>query len=361
MEQLKHSLTFIDGSQEGWRSFYSKQRKPIRYPIECVDILLRGIGQVVFMNNSISGFLILFALCYPYWWACILGVVGLITTTSTAFILGVDMQSIRDGLQGYNGFLVGLALGTFVDNDYYMVFPTIIFSVLCCIIQAFWVRATTLPACTLPFCVAGILMFLGSYQYSYFPQNLSASLPEQTLTPVEGFDVRKFFEAFPVGVSQIFLNDKWEAGLIILFAMLISSRPAALLALCGSIYGTSYAFAFGVARSPIYAGLWGYNPALSAIGIGCVFFQFSPKSCIYAFLCCILTDAIHASLLTITASWGVPVLTFPFNFGLFVFLIAAPSFSRFGFDNQSPPPNPKKVDGYEVVDEHDILKDEIMA
>ena len=61
-----------------------------------------------------------------------------------------------------------------------------------------------------------------------------------------------------------------------------SSRPAALLALCGSIYGTSYAFAFGVARSPIYAGLWGYNPALSAIGIGCVFFQFSPKSCIYA-------------------------------------------------------------------------------
>lgn len=64
--------------------------------------------------------------------------------------------------------------------------------------------------------------------------------------------------------------------------MFISSPPAALLGLFGAVYGVSFAFSFGVARIPIYAGLWGYNTSLSCIGIGCVFFKFSLKSCFYA-------------------------------------------------------------------------------
>lgn len=53
------------------------------------------------------------------------------------------------------------------------------------------------------------MMLLGTYQFSYFPQNLSSSLPVQTLSPVKDFDVEQFFTSIPKGISQIFLNDNW--------------------------------------------------------------------------------------------------------------------------------------------------------
>ena len=131
MKHARYALSFIDGSQEGWRNFMNNRKKPIRYTLLCFDVLLRGISQVVFMNNSISGLIIFIALCSTYWWPSVLGIFGLITTTSTAILFDLDQQSIKDGLHGYNGFVVGLALGTFADKQYFMIFPVIILCILC--------------------------------------------------------------------------------------------------------------------------------------------------------------------------------------------------------------------------------------
>ena len=85
----------------------------------CVDMVVnavcRGIGQVAFANNPVSGLMIMVALCWPlplpY---TVLGVVALLSATAVARLLRVAPAAVRNGLFGFNAVLVGQALATFV-------------------------------------------------------------------------------------------------------------------------------------------------------------------------------------------------------------------------------------------------------
>ena len=46
-----------------------------------------------------------------------MGVVGVVSSTGTAMLLGLDSGPIHSGLFGFNGLLVGLALGCFGLGD----------------------------------------------------------------------------------------------------------------------------------------------------------------------------------------------------------------------------------------------------
>lgn len=52
--------------------------------------VLRGVSNVAFANNPLSGALILAALCWDSPWHCLLGTLGVLTSTITAVILGQD-------------------------------------------------------------------------------------------------------------------------------------------------------------------------------------------------------------------------------------------------------------------------------
>uniref|UniRef100_A0A7S4M824 Urea transporter n=1 Tax=Vannella robusta TaxID=1487602 RepID=A0A7S4M824_9EUKA len=103
--------------------------------------------------------------------------------------------------------------------------------------------------------------------------------------------------------------------------MCFCSRISAVMCALGSAIGLFFAFGLGADRSDIYFGLWGFNPALSAICIGGMFFKFSSLSFLYAVCCCIGTCLIQGALFGMFAPWGVPIFTFPFNFGVLLFLI----------------------------------------
>ena len=84
-----------------------------------VDINLRGIGQVMFQDNPLSGALFLAAIAWGSFAAGVPqvlfgGLVAVVAATLTAQWLRVDPASLRAGLYGFNGLLVGLALATFV-------------------------------------------------------------------------------------------------------------------------------------------------------------------------------------------------------------------------------------------------------
>ena len=55
------------------------------------------------------------------WWQSVAvatyGVLGLVMSTTLAYVLGMDQGLIHSGLFGYNGILVGLALATFQHPD----------------------------------------------------------------------------------------------------------------------------------------------------------------------------------------------------------------------------------------------------
>jgi urea transporter len=77
-------------------------------------ILGRGIGQVMFQNNALSGLLMLIGIFLNSWQMGLLAVSGNIISTLTARISGYDCDDIKNGLYGFNGTLVGIAVGVFM-------------------------------------------------------------------------------------------------------------------------------------------------------------------------------------------------------------------------------------------------------
>lgn len=90
--------------------------------IRFIDTLLRGAGQVRFQGNPVTGFFIIAGITGSAVRASMpnvaIGVVvALIVSTVTAMILGLDEHSLRIGLYGYNGLLVGAAVPTFLHSS----------------------------------------------------------------------------------------------------------------------------------------------------------------------------------------------------------------------------------------------------
>merc|ERR1711990_619694 len=89
-------------------------------PMAWVDINLRGAGQVVFMNNPVSGLLIIIALAIFNWKFALYGVLALLSGTVAAMALHAQgsegFASHTDGLYGFNAILVGLGIATFCTD-----------------------------------------------------------------------------------------------------------------------------------------------------------------------------------------------------------------------------------------------------
>lgn len=77
-------------------------------------VLARGIGQVMFQNNVFSGLLMLIGILCNSWLLALLAVAGNFISTLTAWLSGYDRQEIEDGLYGFNGTLVAIAIGVFM-------------------------------------------------------------------------------------------------------------------------------------------------------------------------------------------------------------------------------------------------------
>src|SRR5512136_1219578 len=86
--------------------------------VRFIDVNLRGSGQVMFQNNPLTGLLFLAGI---FWGSYTAGMpqvgigalLALVVATLTAMAINVDNKSLRIGLYGFNGILVGAALPTF--------------------------------------------------------------------------------------------------------------------------------------------------------------------------------------------------------------------------------------------------------
>src|SRR3954470_23883800 len=91
------------------------ERKPV---VEFIDSCLRGVGQVCFMNNPITGLAIIVAMFIGESWLGFAGLLGVVTSTLAAIVIGMDRGAIRAGLYGFNGVLVGGGRSRFLQPDW---------------------------------------------------------------------------------------------------------------------------------------------------------------------------------------------------------------------------------------------------
>ncbi|PIC62664.1 urea transporter [Sporosarcina sp. P13] len=84
--------------------------------ISNVEAMLNGLGQVFFLQNSLSAALLYIGLFWVSWRFGVLAIVGNIAAVLTAFALHGEHSLIQAGLFGYNAILVILAVTVVFKN-----------------------------------------------------------------------------------------------------------------------------------------------------------------------------------------------------------------------------------------------------
>lgn len=302
--------------------------------VRFIDMNLRGAGQVMLQNNPLTGFLFIVGIA----WAAIdanspevaIGaVVALMVATVTAMLLNVDQPSLRNGLYGFNGMLVGAAVPTFIDIGSVIVWAFVVVgaavSTIAMLAIAKLLSTWGVPALTFPFVLTTWFLLLGSYSFANIdvaslsdpalPTAVTASAAAVSITP--GLLLDTLFR----NTAQIFLINNAVTGVIFVIALALSSRWAAGFALIGSAIALAASLALGAAASDITAGLFGFSGVLTAIALGSAFYKPGWRVLGYVVLGTIFTVIAQGAMNTLLAPVGIPPLTAPFVVVTWLFLI----------------------------------------
>jgi len=301
-----------------------------------VDINLRGIEQVMLQDNPLSGVLFLAAIAWGSYAAgapqiAIGGLVALITATLTAIWVRADEKSLAEGLYGFNGILVGLALPTFLAPDHLLWAYVILGGAVSTIVMMWTVKLVTPwgAALTAPFVVTTWLLLLATYGFAGLT---GAALPTGRVVVAfqavasDPLRFNDFMQGVSHSVSQVFLKGNGLSALLLLAGLAVSSVAAAAFALAGAILAVLVAHVLGAESDLITGGLLGFSPVLTAIALGTVFFRPSLRVALYAALGTAFTVVAQAALNVALTPFAIPALTAPFVLVTWMFMAPRESF-----------------------------------
>lgn len=264
-------------------------------------IFLRGVSQVMLQNNALTGLLFLLGILYNSWLMCIGAISGCIISTLTAFVLGYKTKDIKDGLYGFNGTLVGIALFFFFKFSALLVIFLFAGSVLSSIIMNIMHRKRLFPY-TFPFVLSTWLIilvnFLGILQQNNNVLSESANLD--------------LISSLSMGFGQVMFQASIITGIIFLLAILINSWKSAVYAFGGSLLGILVPVIFSFPLNLVNMGLFGFNGVLC----GLAFAEGRKHSSLYAAASAIISVFIMYAMI----SFNLTALTSPFVFSTWIML-----------------------------------------
>jgi len=297
-----------------------------------VDVNLRGIGQVMFQDNPLSGLLFFIAIGWGSLAAgmpqvALGGLVALVAGTLTAQWLRVDAAGLAAGLYGYNAYLVGLALGTFLAVSplfwIYVVLGGAV-SIVATLGMANVFKTWGVAALTAPFVLTTWLLLLATYAFSAIEGSglpMSAEITPLDPAAADPLAFGDFLQGILKSISQVFLKASIPAALLLLSGLAVNSLAAAAFALGGAIVAVVTGHALGAESDLITGGLMGFSPVLTAIAIGAVFYQPSPRVALYALVGTVFTVVVQGAMNVVVAPFGIPTLTAPFVLVSWLFLL----------------------------------------
>jgi urea transporter len=297
-----------------------------------IDVSFRGVGQVMFQDNPLSGALFIAAIAWGSFAAGVPqvlfgGLLALVTATLTAHWLRVEPASLRAGLYGFNGVLVGLALATFIAPGpllwAYVVLGAAV-AVVAMEATANVCKSWGMPALTFPFVLVTWLLLLGTYGFAGLA---GAALPSAgvvapfTSVAATRLDAGLFVQATLLSISQVFLKGSVVAALLFLAGLAVNSVAAAVAAVCGAIVAVITAHALGAESDLVTGGLLGFSPVLTAVALGTVFNKPGLRVAFYAALGTVFTVVAQAAFNVALTPLAIPALTGPFVLVTWMFLL----------------------------------------
>jgi urea transporter len=325
----------IDGTMADWAA--RADGSPL---LAFIDSCLRGIGQVCFMNNPVTGLAILVAMFVAEAWLGFAGALGLVVSTLSAILIGMDRGAIRAGLFGFNGILVGAGLSLFLQPDWdvlvmvWIVVGAFFSTVLHGALASVFIGAWKVPPFTLAFNFITLIFLIGALNFAngrvgglVAPADAQVTRGEVSNTLRAAADtasannIEGVLNAILRGISQLFFANSVVSGIIIILGLAVCSRIAAVFALVGSTVGMLTGLALGANGVAIYNGLWGFNSFDAALAVGGVFFVLTWRSGLLAVACAVLAALLFGAIASLFTPWGLPALTLPFVFATLAFVL----------------------------------------
>ena len=270
-----------------------------------IKTLLLGFSQVFLLQSPLSGALILAGLFCNSWQLALLALLGCLVSRATASLWRDTKSEIADGLYGFNGTLVGIAIGVYWEISWLSILLLVVGAALSTWLARAFRRHAQLPGLTAPFIIAVWALLLVSL---LAPQGVG--LIDSVAQLEEGQPLwRMLGVALGDSVGQVMFQANVLTGVLFFLAIAWESRRKALYALLGALI-PMLVIPF-VPEAVWREGLLGYNAVLCAIywaGTG-------ERRLLYALLSVVLSVllellALYAGLIPLTAPfvlsvWGV--------------------------------------------------------
>ncbi|XP_051893117.1 urea transporter 2-like [Pristis pectinata] len=321
---LVKGVNYLSGDMREFGYWIKKQNIIFQF----IDWVLRGAAQVMFVNNPLSGLVILIGLVVQNPWWALNGFLGTVFATLAALLLNHDRSMIAAGLSGYNGILVGLLLAVFSDKgDWYwwLLLAVILMSMFCPVIASALAAVMgkwDLPIFTLPFnMTVGLFMAATGHYNQHFPQILIEPVNTSHNITWPDLSVPMLLRSIPVGVGQVYGCDNPWTGGIFFAALFISSPIICLHAAVGSCMGTLAGLSLASPFQKIYDGLWSYNSVLACIAVGGMFYALTWQTHLLAIICSIFCAYLGEALMNVMSVFGLPACTWPFCLSTIIFLL----------------------------------------
>ena len=247
-----------------------------------------------------------------------MGAGSVLLATLAAQLLQLDRGLIRSGLYGYNALLVGLGAAMLFEPT-----PALVALLAAAVVLSVLVTAAAhaamgvtfaLPALTLPFLVV-FYLFLGAAPVLGVPY-----APPAELHPL--FSFGGVAGAYLRALGAVFFLPRVDAGLVIFFALLASSRIAVLLSALAFAVSLPLVSQMGAVTDPFVSVAVGYNFIFTAVAIGGVWFVPSWSSFALALIAAVVCGTFTAGLLPYLTRQGIPLLILPFNLTVILVLYA---------------------------------------
>jgi urea transporter/Ca2+-binding EF-hand superfamily protein len=296
---------------------------------------LRSVGQVILINNPLSGAVLLLALLLQSGWMAAFAVLGIAGAHAMEIAMAWDPSSRRQGIVGFNGALVGCALALVAPPSgpalvlWLVLVPLAGALSAACLegLRSWWFGRTGLPPLSLPACLIGwllplLLAGLGAIGIQTDPVEPSLSLSASLPFAGEGSPLPWLVQGVVRGFGQVFLCTGLPSGMLVLLSVLLASPVAALLGALGALTAALTGLLLGLhSWEEVISGAYGFNAVLAAIALGGIFFAPTRRSVPIAIAGAALTIPLERILLAPLTRVGLPLSSLPFVLATWLMLV----------------------------------------
>jgi urea transporter/murein DD-endopeptidase MepM/ murein hydrolase activator NlpD len=288
---------------------------------------LNSYSVIFFFNNRLFAVILLIASFFNLT-AGLSGLIAAVTAVLIADKMGFDKILLRQGVYSFNALLAGIGLGTFYEPG--LVFLALLLmaaliSLIISVVLSGFLGKYGLPFLSIPFVLAIWIIMLPSGQFSnigltqrnVFWINEMYSVGGKPLLvlfqTIDNLPLNRMIIIYLRSLSSIIFQDNLVTGILIAFAILISSRITFLLTILGFVSAYLFAHFIGADMASLSFYNIGANYVLLAIAVGGFFAIPSRYSFLWAVLLVPVLSMVILFLRNLSGLSELPLFSLPFS------------------------------------------------